>query len=137
MTKRHFVALSADGQPVAQRSSARAYVAASPGGGSFSSKPDLHHSLRVVELAKPLEWVATVTFPDGRTETHKSKAQPFAAHYIAACEYVDKASGEVSTGYGGYWRDDLEAFASEGTYRTARILKAGTVTQVLRNWPQA
>lgn len=135
MSKNYFVALNAAGQPISQRSTPKTYVAASLGGGSFSAKPSANHPLRVQQVAKPLEWVATVTFSDGTVVVvEKSKASSFRKH-AALVRYVgnDGTANEPRVS----WSDEPESFTRAGEYGRYEVVKSATVVHTLRNWPQA
>jgi hypothetical protein len=143
MTKRIFVALSADGQPVSQRTTDKAYVAASHGGGSFSSKPSSNHPLRVQEVTKALEWVLTVPMSDGTKHVEKSKAGRFGRTYRVRASYVNGAGVAVPKVF--HWFDSREGFDSWAAREAGSsyqptvwtFIADGHGTQVLRNWPQA
>jgi hypothetical protein len=142
-TQKYFVAIGADGLPVAQRVSVRetTYVSASRSG-SFSSLPQsARHPLSVVQPPKPVEWVGRVELPDGTKVTTRSKAgrpgRNFLRYSYMPNSYGTKALRERATR--DHWTDDSEEDV-RASYRSdsscAYKIEAFVPAQIeLRNWP--
>jgi hypothetical protein len=142
MEQKYFVAIGAEGSPVAQRVSVRAtsYLSASRNG-SFSSLPQsARHPLKVVQAPKPVEWVARAELSDGTKVVTRSKVGRPGRNFLrySYLRHADK-NGERERVTRECWTDDTqdeirESYSSDSmhgyqivTFRPAQI--------ELRNWP--
>lgn len=146
-TPRYFVSLDAQGRPLFQRSTLRdrPYLSASSNGDSFSSKPPSGaYTLKVVQVEKPIEWVARATLADGTTVTDRSKSCPPGRNFIRY--------SFLSNGYATPDRKDPAARTTREVFtnRTAdhwvnqgsreleyQIHATAEATIEIRNWPVA
>lgn len=144
---RFFVALDSNRQPISQRSAhSKNYVAASYDGESFSSTgPNGSYPRQVVEVTKPIEWVARATLPDQSKVWNRSKAAPVARNYVAytyttnASDVQRKAEPDRLDDHA--WTDapNFDAWLAEniGLHECdvkQRAFVVGDLAE-LRNWP--
>jgi hypothetical protein len=126
-TLRYFVALGAGNMPVSQRSTLRSkpYLSASMDGASYSSKPPhIGSPLMVIEVSKPLEWVARATLADGTKVTARSRAFPPGRNFVRY-EYSGRISERWINGDGSAYQNSMSYKLVEFAAGTVELL--GTV----------
>lgn len=103
MPTRYYVSVDDKGTPLRQRSSDREkpYVAACYEGHRFSSTgPNGAYPRKVVEVKKPIEWVARAELPDKRKLSSRSKVGPTGPNYV---EFTYRPRGADSIYEGSQW----------------------------------
>lgn len=146
-TPRYFVSLDAQGRPLFQRSTLRErpYLSASDTGFNFSSSPPrLGYPRKVVQVAKPIEWLARATLPDGTKVTDRSKSGPpgrnFIRYSFVRNGYNVKHGAEPTRVEQEVWTNQTPAqwLATPGADELDYILIASAIaTLEIRNWPSA
>lgn len=140
-TTRFFVSINAQGEPVNQRSSLRdvTYRSANTSSSFSKNPPNASRPLRVVEVARPIEWTGACQFADGSTLHYWSKVAACGGLF-ASYEYNSAHMSKPETYETWHLRDqaDLDAHLAGMTRRgyDVRVIVSALVTKSLLNWPQ-
>lgn len=137
----YFVALDPSGRPICQRTTLRGkpYLSATPHGSFSASPPNGKHPCKVIEVEKPVEWIARATLPDGTKVSQRSRSGPPGRNYIL---YAYASKGLPGLREEVAWSNETaDAFLSRDRRRSSLMsyelvmFAAGTVE--VRNWPTA
>lgn len=126
----YYVAVNDKGEPLCARSSRRPY-SWSNGRGSFRREPTDGFPYRAVAVAKPITWVAKITWADGTVEVQTSKAWPLPAVWskvkrIYGDGFPDRIETEADARNNDYYAKHPEAFV---------VLETAPSVNAIKNWP--
>jgi len=132
--ERYFVAIDRSGEPIAQRTTIRAVPPQSANArGQFSVKPPgKSHPLKVVEVPKPVEWVATATLLGSNTKVSQRSRSGRPGQNYLLYRYTIRGTNERHETV--VWTDARrEDYAAAHPDVEVVAYAAGKVE--IRNWP--